>query len=134
MLAATVDKYLAMRRAMGFKFKVPARLLKNFAKFAKTQGEKHVKSNTVIKWAGLSVSIAQKRNRLLTVRRFAIAMKSPVNKSEIPSSEAFGRHQSDRRIPHIHIPREIQLLLTAPSSLSPADTIKPKHIPTCLHC
>lgn len=126
MLKADIDKYVSMRRAMGFKFIVPARLLKSFAKFAETKGQEHVLCRTVIEWAGLTVSTAQKRNRLLTVRRFSLAMKSATNKYGIPPRDAFGRHAGIRRLPHIYTPEEIQRLLTEASLLLPINSIRPK--------
>jgi integrase len=126
MLKETIDKYVSMRRAMGFKFIVPARQLESFAKFAETRGEVHVRCHTVIEWAGLAVAAAQKRNRLLAVRRFSTAMKSAANKYEIPPCDAFGRYARIRRLPHIYSPEEIQCLLTAASRLLPVNTIRPK--------
>ncbi|MEY8199515.1 MAG: tyrosine-type recombinase/integrase [Colwellia sp.] len=126
MLKETIDKYVSMKRAMGFKFKVPNSLLQSFAVFAEARGEMYVRCHTVIEWAGLATSTAQKRNRLLTVRRFSIAMKSGDNQYEIPPCDAFGRHASERRIPHIYTSDELQLLFNAASQLKPECTIKPK--------
>jgi integrase len=126
MLEETVDKYVSMRRAMGFKFVVPARLLKSFARFAETRGEECVLCHTVIEWAGLTISTAQKRNRLLTVRRFSMTMRSATNKYEIPPRDAFGRHVGIRRLPHIYTPEEIQRLLASASLLLPINSIRPK--------
>jgi len=126
MLKETIDKYVTTRRAMGFKFTVQARQLKSFAKFAESRGEVRVRCHTVIEWAGLAVSTAQKRNRLLTVRRFSMTMKSVENKYEVPSRDAFGRYVRVRRLPHIYTPEEIQRLLIAASRLLPVETIRPK--------
>jgi len=130
MLKETIDKYVSIRRAMGFKFIVPNRLLQSFALFAEARGETHVCSCTVINWAGLAPSSAQKRNRLLTVRRFSIAMKSADNQYEIPTYDAFGRHAGERRSPHIFTSEELRLLLSAASKLRPIGTLRPKNYTT----
>ncbi len=126
MLKETINEYVSMKRAMGFKFKAPNSLLQNFAAFAEARGETHVRCQSVVEWASLAPSMAQKRNRLLTVRRFSIAMKTDDNQYEVLPFDAFGRHASKRRMPHIYTSNELQLLFNAASKLKPKDSIKPR--------
>lgn len=126
MLRETINNYVSMRRAMGFKFRVQNNLLQNFLVFAERRGEVRVRCHVVLEWAGLAPSSAQKRNRLLTVRRFALAMKSADNQYEIPPYDAFGRYSGHRRIPHIFSPEELQTLFNATAQLKPEGSIRPK--------
>jgi site-specific recombinase XerD len=115
-----------MKRAMGFKYRVQNSLLQLFATFAEARGDIVVRSHTVLEWAELAPSPAQRRNRLLTVRRFAIAMQSASNSYEIPPANAFGPQPGKRRIPHIFSSEEVGQLLYAASQLKPQETIRSK--------
>ena len=74
MLADDLKRYVALHRALGFKFRVQAGLLRSFVVFAETYGDSVVLAARTIAWASEAPSPAQRRNRLLTVRRFALAM------------------------------------------------------------
>jgi hypothetical protein len=114
MLRETIDNYVAMKRAMGFKYRVQNSLLQLFATFAEAKGDTVIHSHTVLDWAELAPSLAQRRNRLLTVRRFVIAMQSASNPYEIPPANAFGGQPGKRRIPHLFSSTEVgQLLCSA---------------------
>jgi len=110
---------------MGFKYRIQNCLLQHFAKFAQHRGDTYVRNKTAVEWAKQAPSIAQRRNRLLTVRRFAIAMQSEDNRYEIPPVDAFGRNTYQRRIPKIITAEELKQLLIAASQLKPANTIRP---------
>lgn len=124
MLNKIINNYIEIRRTMGFKFKTQSCLLLNFGAFAKENGDIYVLNKTVIDWARLAPSSAQRRNRLLTVRRFAIAMQVEDKHHEIPSAEVFGRETFRRRIPYILSSKELQVLLTAALKLRPVKTIR----------
>src|SRR5260370_439712 len=70
MLKETVDTYLAVRRAAGFKLTSDAFYLYHFARFATAQGDTHVTSQTAITWAGQARSKSQRATRLKNVIRF----------------------------------------------------------------
>lgn len=48
MLAQTVDDYLAVRRAVGFKLKTTELYLRYFVRFADARGDTHVRAATAI--------------------------------------------------------------------------------------
>ena len=120
-----INKYVELHRVLGFKYRIQNCLLQNFSKFARKQGDSYVRSKTIIEWASLAPSRAQKRNRLLTIRRFAIAMKAEDERYEIPAPDIFGRYSSERRIPHILSSKELKLLLTETLKLKPKNSIRP---------
>lgn len=125
MLRDKINDYVAMHRALGFKYRTPNSLLQNFVKYAEQFGDSSIRCKTVLDWAGLAPSPMQKRNRLLTVRRFAIAMQSEDTRHEVPPADAFGRHTPKRKIRHLFSSEDIKQLLEAASDLKPADTIRP---------
>ncbi len=125
MLNKTIDRYIKMQQTMGFKYRIQACLLRHFGEFAKKNGDVYVRCKTVIDWARLAPSPAQRRNRLLTVRRFAIAMKAEDDRHEIPAPDIFGRETFKRKIRHILSSEELKLLLTAASQLKPQKTLRP---------
>jgi integrase len=90
MLSHDVSRYIALNHAMGLKFKVQTYLLRSFAAFAEQRGEDSVYTKTVLDWAALGPSARTRRGRLLTIRRFAEAMRAEDERHEIPPADAFG--------------------------------------------
>jgi hypothetical protein len=45
-----LDRYLAIRRSLGYDLGTTARLLRRFAAFAETQGAEHVNTDLFLKW------------------------------------------------------------------------------------
>ena len=126
MLREDIALYVERQRAMGFKFRVQNGLLQNFARFAEQYGNSVVYAKTVLEWANLAPSSAQKRNRLLTVRRFSISMQCEDNRYEIPPPAAFGHESAKRKIRHLFSPQDIKALLTAASELKPVASLRPR--------
>jgi integrase len=100
-------------------------LLRNFAAFAETQGDEVVRTQRALDWVGQAPSPQQRRNRLLTVRRFAQAMQAEDARYQVPPSDAFGHAAFKRRTPHIYTTKEIMALLKAAAQLSPKGSIRP---------
>lgn len=72
MLVDDRERYVALHRALGFKFRVQSGLLRSFVALAEARGDSVVLAARVLEWARGAPSPAQRRNRLLTVRRFAL--------------------------------------------------------------
>jgi hypothetical protein len=62
MLMPAVDTYVAVRRAAGFELQAMEVYLRSFARFATAHGDTHVVAQTVIDWATLTSSEAQRQN------------------------------------------------------------------------
>ena len=107
MLSEDVNRYVEHHRALGFKYRVQNGLLRNFAAFAEAQGDEAVRTQRALDWAGQAPSPQQRRNRLLTVRRFAWAMQAEDERYQIPPTDAFGARAFKRRTPHIFTAEEI---------------------------
>jgi hypothetical protein len=99
MLRNTINNYVELRRSLGFKFRVQNSLLQSFSAFAEKRGETHIHSKTVLEWASMAPSPAQRRNRLLTIRRLAIVIESEDKRHEVPPDSVFGYRRSERRKP-----------------------------------
>jgi integrase len=124
MLAAVI-RYVELHRAMGFKFHAQNGLLRGFAAFAEARQDGFIRTQTVIDWAGKASSGAQRRNRLLTVRRFALAMQAEDSHHECPPSDVFGHEFPKRGIRHIYSCADLDTLLAAAAQLQPAGSLRP---------
>lgn len=125
MLSKMINHYVELHRTMGFKYRSQTYLLQSFAAFAEQRGDTYVRCKTVLDWAKQAPSCAQRRNRLLTVRRFSIAIKSEDQRYEIPPADAFGNKKFKRRRPRILSSSKLKQLLMAASKLRPENSIRP---------
>jgi len=124
MLVTSVDRYLSIRRSVGFQLKSIEFYLYDFARFAAERGETHVVSKTAIDWAKKGVCEAQRHNRLSTVTRFASFMKAEDPRHQIPPENLFCR-QRQRPTPYIFSDQEIQSLISSAQKLGPSGTLRP---------
>jgi integrase len=126
MLIDDLGRYVALRYSLGFKFRTQRYLLLRFVEFAAARGDRFITSDRVLAWAVEAPSPEQRRNRLLTIRRFAIAMHAEDPRHEVPAADALGRGLFKRKLHHIYQAEEIQRLMNAAAALPPAGTIRPR--------
>lgn len=100
-------------------------MLRGFVAFAKESGDRFIKSARVLTWAALAPSPEQRRNRLLTVRRFALATHAENPRHQVSAADALGHAVAKRRSPYIYSVDEIARLLRAAAALEPAVSIRP---------
>ena len=125
MLSDDLARYVALHEALGFRFRTQRILLRLFVVHAERRGDEWIKGDRVIEWAIEAPSPEQRRNRLLTVRRFAIAMHAENSRNDVPAADALGRGLFRRTQPYIYSASEITRLMTAATSLGPVGTIRP---------
>jgi integrase len=125
MLSDAVTRHIELYRSMGFKYRAQAYMLKSFAAFAEGRSEAFIRTDTVLEWAVSAPSVSRRYDRLLTIRRFASALKAEDDRHQVPPDDAFGRAQRRHRKCHIFAPHEINLLLQAAAQLKPKGTIRP---------
>ena len=125
MLSQALSRYVELHRSVRFKFRVQHSLLRNFVRFAEAHGDGLIQVARVIDWAGRAPSSPQRRNRLLTVRRFALALRAEDPRHELPAADAFGRGRLERRAPYIYARGEIARLINAAAELKPLGSIRP---------
>jgi integrase/recombinase XerD len=125
MLTASIDAYLALRRAVGFQLENEAYLLHAFARWAATRGETHVRTQTALEWAAATRSPWQRERRLRTVATFARHARAEDARHEVPPILVFG-HRHVRPVPHIYSPEEVRRLLEAAAQLAPTWPLRPQ--------
>ncbi len=125
MLNHTLVRYVDLHRSLGFKFRSQRSLLGNFVAFAEPYGDTFVRLDRALDWAARAPSSPQRRNRLLTLRRFALAMQAEDPRHEVPPADALGSGHFERPIPHIYNVGEIVRLIRAAAQLRPAGSIRP---------
>ena len=116
MLTQTVDYYLKIRRACGFKLGCQGKLLQNFARFSDLRGKHYVCSDVAIEWAGLGSSVPQRARRLSEVIRFSRHMRAEDPLHELPPP-VFGVEKRLRPIPYIFSQDEIQRFVQAATEI-----------------
>lgn len=125
MLSEDINRYIEQRQTLGFKFRVQSGLLRNFSFFAESKGDQFVCIKRVLEWAEQAPSPAQRRNRLLTVRRFSVVMQAEDERYQTPPSDAFGHNGFSRGKPYIFSPEEVTALICAAAQLTPQDSMRP---------
>ena len=124
-MMASVETYLAVRRAVGFTLSNTEYLLRSFADFAADRKEAHIRTATAIDWASQAKSVAQRHTRHRTICRFAQYLRIEDSRHELPPANHFG-YRKTRRVPHIYSRDEIDGLVLAATRLPSSDLLLPK--------
>jgi integrase len=124
-MMASVETYLAVRRAVGFTLSNTEYLLRSFADFATDLKETHIRTATAIDWASQAKSVAQRHTRHQTICRFAQYLRIEDPRHESPPANHFG-YRKTRRVPHIYSRDEIDGLVLAATRLPSSDWLLPK--------
>jgi integrase len=125
MLRQSIDAYLALRRAVGFRLMTEESLLHDFARWASDRRETHVRTQTAMAWAATARSTWQRERRLRAVAGFARHARAEDPRHEVPPIFVFGRRHVRPR-PHIYSPDEIGRLLAAASRLPATWPLRPQ--------
>ncbi|WP_309142536.1 tyrosine-type recombinase/integrase, partial [Bradyrhizobium sp. sGM-13] len=112
------------QRSLGFKFRVQEILLRGYVAFAEELGDRHINKTRVLEWAARAPSPEQRRNRLLTVRRFALVMRAEDLHHQVPAADALGHAVAKRCSPYIYSADELARLLRAAGALQPEGSIR----------
>jgi len=124
-MMASVETYLAVRRAVGFTLSNTEYLLRSFADFATDRKETHIRTATAIDWASQAKSVAQRHTRHQTICRFAQYLRVEDPRHELPPANHFG-YRKTRRVPHIYSRDEINALVLAATRLCSPDSLLPR--------
>lgn len=120
MLGQDLAPYIDLQHSLGFKFRIQRILLSGFVRFAEAQGDRHIKTARVLVWAARAPSLEQRRNRLVTVRRFALAMRAENALHQVPPADALGNAVVKRRPPYIYSADDVARLIHAAAQLQPS--------------
>src|SRR6478672_3794192 len=124
-MMASVEAYLAVRRAVGFILSNTEYLLRSFADFAAGRKEAHIRTATAIDWASQAKSVAQRHTRHQTICRFAQYLRVEDLRHQSPPANHFG-YRKTRRVPHIYSRDEINALVLAATRLRSPDWLLPR--------
>ena len=127
-MVTQVKEYISYKRKLGFKLRVQASQLLNFAKYADESGHiGPVTTELILKWARLpkKTSVHYQAQRVVAIRGFAKYQAILCPKTEIPPSGILGAANC-RTEPYIYSKQEISALLGACTQLRPIDGLKPR--------
>ena len=125
-LISEVDRYVKLKRALGYKFVDIERMLRSYARFAAERGDESVRAATAIEWASQAPSPERSCVKLRVVRAFAVALHAEDKLHELPPRNIFGKQRARRRSPRLLTTEQIRDLLDAALSMPPAGSITPR--------
>ena len=111
-LAHELDRYLAIRRSLGFDLSTAARVLRRFVAFARSKGVDHVTTDLFLGWKNAfgEASSQTWAARLVMVRQFAQWLSGIDPRNEVPPKALVpGRYRRSR--PYIYSDREIAQII-----------------------
>jgi integrase/recombinase XerD len=117
-LREAVDRYLALRRGLGYKLKIEGRMLGQFIAFCDARRIEHVTITAALAWATApaDADVSWWAARLTVIREFARFLAAFDDRTEIPPTDLLPRG-GDRTQPYLYSPAEITALLQAAGTL-----------------
>ena len=117
-LSQSLEDYLALRRALGFKMNDAQRLLSRFLVFLEQQGSARITSELALQWATQSptTSPPEGARRLTLVRGFARFRAAIDPQTQIPAIGLLNA-RAQRAVPYLYTETEVVRLLEAASQL-----------------
>ena len=125
MLAEHVERFLSLRRVLGFELKEVARNLHAYASFSAARGDTHIQTTTALAWAAEASSLNVRYVRLRDVVRFARFLHAEDPAHEVPPLTPC-RRPYVRKPPYIYTPDEIVRLIEASHQLRPSYPLRRK--------
>jgi integrase len=117
MLIEDADRYITLRRSLGFKLEKTARHLAAFTRHAESLGDSHVRTATALEWtASVSSTPDSRYTRLQEITDFARFLHAEDPAHEIPPHHLFYRPVS-RPAPYIYTQDELARMLDAARTL-----------------
>lgn len=123
-LSLQLDKYLKLRRQLGYRFRSQGYMLNSFIRFAENQGASFITTKLALRWAGQPKAQPTTRgNKLAVVRRFAAYLSAFDARTEVPVQKLLPR-QILRRPPYLYRDEEVRQLISAAKQIAPDDELK----------
>lgn len=121
-LHSLLDRYLTMRKGLGYKYERQTRRLTDFVVFMEKRKATTITTKLALEWATLPPDrCASWKIRLCDVRGFARHAASFDPRTEVPPTGILPGHK--RATPYVYSDAEIDTLLTAALALAPADVL-----------
>lgn len=124
-LQQALSDYIAIRRGLGFQFRLPATCLGNFVAFLQGEGASFITTELALQWA-TQPEEAQPSTwvwRLGMVRRFAKWHHAVDPRTEVPP-ESILCHRYQRKTPHIYSDEEMTCLLRQAEQLPSSNGLR----------
>ena len=117
-IAPQLDRYLSVRRSLGYDLRTEERRLRRFVRFADQEGAPHIGTALFLRWdASLPAAATSTRSaRLSAVRLFAQWLSSIDPAHEVPPRGLLPDH-SGRPRPRIYSEAEIASIIAAAKAL-----------------
>lgn len=116
MLIASVNRYIVLRRSLGYGLLQMNKLLLAYAQFATLKGDTDIRTSTAVTWATAASTPGTRYVRLRTVVMLAGFLRAEDPRHEIPPSHLFPAPQG-RLMPYIYSPNELARLVIAAGKL-----------------
>ena len=117
-LAEQLERYLALRRALGFQLTEHGRVLGAFVADLERKGDTSVTVAAALAWASSAATDNQAARRLSMLRRFAVYLSAFDPATEVPPIN-LGPAGPTRSRPYLYSAGEIGALLEAAAALRP---------------
>jgi hypothetical protein len=130
MLIAHAERYISLRRTLGYKLNDLSGNLGAFARFAVERGDTHLRAVTAVDWATKTCSPHARYIRLRDVERLARFLNAEDPAHEIPNN--LFHAPTGRRLPYIYTPAEIVQLLEVANRLRTSYPLRPQVYKTLL--
>lgn len=118
MLSEDIDRYLGIRRALGYKLYDTERRLRQYAACAADRGEDHVRTPTAVDWAGSGPTPHARHIRFRDLRRFSQFVHGEDPCHDLLVGEPFPTRWR-RPVPYIYSKEEIAGLIEAATRIRP---------------
>ena len=117
-LSEAVERYLSMRRRLGFKFVREGHALVDFAAFCEQHGASTITTQLAVRWATLPQDALASHwaRRLTIVRGFAKYRSATDPETEVPPLGLLP-HRYRRKPPHLYSDQELESLIEAAQRL-----------------
>jgi len=119
-LRHSLEEYLALRRALGFKLKTAGRLLDQFVSWLEDRGTSTITTADALEWATRPAGASQawQSIRLSMVRGFAAYLHGTDPSVQVPPPGLI-RRGNDRATPYLYSDAEISAVIAAAGTLRP---------------
>ena len=117
-LAEHLDRYLAVRRALGYRLEGHSRVLASFVDDLEANGQSSVTVTSALAFASAAATDRRAAAQLSMVRRFAVYLSAFDASTEIPPVN-LGPGDGGRSRPYVYSPKEVSALLGAARALRP---------------
>ena len=124
-ISSGIQRYVAIKRGLGYEFADHERMLQKYAAFAESFGDKYISAARIIEWAATAPSVQRSREWLSVARNFAISMHAEDDRHKIPPRDVFGKGKRPRPTPHIIAVTDIDRIMQAALSLPPIASLTP---------